>query len=165
MAQIIRITDNSVLIGNNDGSIITVSLQELTFSPSIGDEVKIFRNDTQTIVTKVEKHAQQQVEHVIGTQPQPIVINNVNNNSASSINTMNASSGGLMYSPKSRLVALLLCFFLGVVGAHRFYVGKVGTGIIWLLTLGLFGFGELVDFLLILFGSFRDKDGLRIKNW
>ena len=44
-------------------------------------------------------------------------------------------------SPKSRLVALLLCFFLGPLGVHRFYVGKIGTGILMLLTLG--GAGHL----------------------
>ena len=45
-----------------------------------------------------------------------------------------------MESSKSRMVALLLCFFLGTLGAHRFYVGKIGTGVVWLLTLGG-GFG------------------------
>jgi len=44
-------------------------------------------------------------------------------------------------SPKSRLVALLLCFFFGILGAHRFYVGKIGTGVLMLLTLGGSVFG------------------------
>ena len=67
-------------------------------------------------------------------------------------------------SPKSKAVAALLCFFLGYLGAHRFYAGKVGTGILWLLTFGLFGFGELIDFIMILCGSFKDGAGLPIKN-
>lgn len=62
-------------------------------------------------------------------------------------------------SGKSRLVAALLCFFLGELGIHRFYVGKVGTGILWLFTAGLFGIGWIVDFILILVGAFKDKDG------
>ena len=68
-------------------------------------------------------------------------------------------------SPKSRTAAALLCFFLGGLGIHRFYMGKIGTGILWLLTLGLFGIGALVDFIIILCGSAKDKDGLPIKNW
>ncbi len=68
-------------------------------------------------------------------------------------------------SSKSRLVALLLCFFLGGLGVHRFYAGKIGTGIVWLLTLGCFGIGSLIDLIMIICGSFTDKDGNLIKEW
>lgn len=68
-------------------------------------------------------------------------------------------------SPKSRMATFLLAIFLGEFGIHRFYVGKVGTGIIWLLTLGLFGIGWLVDILLIAFGSFKDKEGRAVLRW
>ena len=66
-------------------------------------------------------------------------------------------------STKSRGVAAVLCFFLGGLGIHRFYVGKVGTGILWLLTFGLFGWGALIDFIMILCGSFKDGTGAVIK--
>ena len=65
---------------------------------------------------------------------------------------------------KKRSVALLLCLFLGCLGAHRFYVGKIGTGILYLFTFGLFGIGWLVDFFSILFGSFRDKYGFWLRR-
>ena len=68
-------------------------------------------------------------------------------------------------SPKSRLCATLLCFFLGGLGVHRFYVGKIGTGILWLLTAGCLGIGSLVDLIMIACGNFRDKEGLPILNW
>ncbi len=68
-------------------------------------------------------------------------------------------------SPKSRLVALILCFFLGGFGVHRFYVGKIGTGILYLCTAGLCGFGWLWDLVMILVGSFRDSQGLALTNW
>ena len=68
-------------------------------------------------------------------------------------------------SVKSRLAALLLCLFLGFLGIHRFYVGKAGTGVLWLLTGGIFGIGALVDFIMIICGSFTDKSGAFVKNW
>lgn len=68
-------------------------------------------------------------------------------------------------SEKSRLVDALLCFFLGGLGIHRFYEGKIGTGILWLLTAGLCGIGALIDFIIILVGGAKDKDGKPIKRW
>ena len=62
-------------------------------------------------------------------------------------------------SPKSRLVALLLCIFVGGLGIHRFYVGKIGTGILFLLTAGVFGIGVIVDLIKIATGKFTDKYG------
>ena len=64
-----------------------------------------------------------------------------------------------MISAKSKGVAAVLCFFLGGLGIHRFYVGKVGTGLLWLFTLGLCGIGTIIDFIMILCGSFKDKYG------
>jgi TM2 domain-containing membrane protein YozV len=69
------------------------------------------------------------------------------------------------YSEKSRLVALLLCFFLGPFGAHRFYVGKLGTGVLMLLTLGGLGIWAVIDLIIVLLGSFRDKEGSRVYHW
>jgi len=68
-------------------------------------------------------------------------------------------------SERRILPALLLCFFLGVFGAHRFYAGKIGTGILELLTVGGLGIWWLVDLILIVTGSFRDSDGQKITEW
>lgn len=70
-----------------------------------------------------------------------------------------------MVSSKSRAIDLILCCLLGFLGVHRFYEGKIGTGILYLCTAGLFGIGVLVDFVMILAGSAKDKDGAQIKNW
>ena len=66
-------------------------------------------------------------------------------------------------SDKGKGTAALLCFFLGNLGVHRFYVGKVGTGIVMLLTLGCVGIWTLIDFIIILCGNFKDKYGLPLK--
>ena len=72
---------------------------------------------------------------------------------------------GQPVSPSSRLAATLLCFFLGVLGVHRFYIGKVGTGILQLVTFGGLGIWALVDLILIIVGSFRDKEERLLLNW
>lgn len=73
--------------------------------------------------------------------------------------TLNEIISTKTISGKSKGVTLALCGTLGWFGVHRFYSGKVATGIVWLLTAGVFGVGAFVDFLMILCGSFKDKDG------
>ncbi|NMD38529.1 MAG: TM2 domain-containing protein [Christensenellaceae bacterium] len=68
-------------------------------------------------------------------------------------------------SEKSRLVALLLCLFLGWIGGHRFYVGKIGTGVFYLFSGGFWGIGVFFDFIAILSGNFKDKEGLALSKW
>jgi len=66
-------------------------------------------------------------------------------------------------SEKGFVPTLLLCFFLGAFGVHRFYAGKVGTGILMLLTLGGLGIWSIIDFVMILTGSFLDVNGKKLK--
>lgn len=69
-----------------------------------------------------------------------------------------------MKSDKEWLVTLLLSLFLGTIGVHRFYVGKIGTGILQLITLGGCGVWTLIDIIMIITGNFKDKDGNVIQN-
>ncbi len=71
---------------------------------------------------------------------------------------------GAFTSRKSWGVALVLCLLFGGAGFHRFYVGKVGTGLLYLFTAGWCGIGWLVDLITILSGNFRDSYGLPINR-
>lgn len=80
------------------------------------------------------------------------------------------NEGSDYYGPKSRfsrglalIFALIGC--VCVAGIHRLYVGKIGTGILWLLTGGCFGIGTLVDIIMIALGSFKDADGNPLIDW
>tara|TARA_B100001146_G_C15829488_1_gene284419 strand:- start:99 stop:338 length:240 start_codon:yes stop_codon:yes gene_type:complete len=66
-------------------------------------------------------------------------------------------------SEKSFVSTLILCLLLGGLGVHRFYVGKVGTGIIMLMTLGGLGIWTLIDLIRIAVQKFTDSDGAVIK--
>lgn len=71
---------------------------------------------------------------------------------------------GAFVSDKGFVPAILLCFFLGTLGIHRFYVGKIGTGILMLLTFGGLGIWTIIDFVLIAVGSFRDAQGRELRR-
>lgn len=93
--------------------------------------------------------------------------------------TPEASSAGI--SPKSRLATTLFAFFLGQFGAHRFYVGKIGTAVVMLLLtivgwatfwiiigfvpLGIVWIWQLIDFIMAVAGKMKDSNGLPIEKW
>lgn len=89
-------------------------------------------------------YTQPQAQTAPPPAPTPIIINNVNTNT-----NVNAPMG-YYGKPKNKWVAFLLCFFLGYFGAHKFYEGKVGMGILYIFTAGLFGIGWFVDMIAIL---------------
>lgn len=107
-----------------------------------------------------EKRATEQNTYAAGASHQPqviqpqIVINTPSQNDTEPTPRVSANSRG---------AALLLCIFLGYLGIHRFFVGKAGTGILYLFTFGLFGIGWLVDTILIATDCFTDSAGLPLR--
>lgn len=75
------------------------------------------------------------------------VNNNVNNNNNN--NNVNNNSGGYRRE-KNKWVAVLLCLFLGAIGVHKFYEGKIGMGILYIFTVGIFGIGIIIDLIVLL---------------
>lgn len=71
------------------------------------------------------------------------------NNTSSSCASSSASVMGMRGKRKDKIVALILCICLGLCGGHKFYEGKIGMGILYLLTFGLCGIGWLVDIVII----------------
>lgn len=88
-----------------------------------------------------------QVEEVKQSEQPNIVINNSNNN----VNTNQNIAGALGVRMKNKWIAFFLCVFLGYFGAHKFYEGKAGSGILYLFTFGLFGIGWVIDCITLLF--------------
>ena len=68
-------------------------------------------------------------------------------------------------SEKKILPVFLLCLLLGPLGIHRFFVGKIGTGILMIVTFGGLGVWALIDLIMIIIGSFTDKEGNKITEW
>lgn len=76
---------------------------------------------------------------------------NINHESINTVNYNQVPQGNINAERKrkDKAVALLLCIFLGYFGAHKFYEGKAGMGILYLFTMGLFGIGWIVDIISI----------------
>ena len=72
---------------------------------------------------------------------------------------------GYAESERKILPAVILCGTFGWLGAHRYYAGKIGTGVLQTLTLGGFGVWTLVDFIRLTIGSFTDAEGRKITEW
>ena len=124
MAKIIEVTNEIVSIGRDDGTITEVRPSDLNFAPEIGDEVQVFESETKTIVSKVQNKTQT-------TEPAA--------NSGININVQNTQTNAVpnMYIANgkkavNKVVYLILAFFLGGIGIHKFYAGKIGSGILYL---------------------------------
>ncbi|WP_343246726.1 TM2 domain-containing protein [Diplocloster hominis] len=76
---------------------------------------------------------------------------------------MNPMQNTALKSPKSKTTTLILAIFLGWIGVHRYYVGKVGTGLLYTFTIGIFYVGWIVDIVKIASNTFQDSEGRTIR--
>lgn len=125
MAKIIQITSEVVTIGLDDGTISEVRPADLNFAPSVGDEVQVFTNETKTIVSKIEKKNSD--INPMGNGGINVTVQNSNNNTMPNMYIANGKKA------VNKVVYLLLAFFLGGIGIHKFYGGKIGTGILYMV--------------------------------
>lgn len=141
MAKIIKIKNDVVVIGMDDKSLKEVRIDDCEFTPEVGMEVEIFGNETTVVVHRVEKVVEKDLEKGIN-----IKIDNSNN----APYTAPVYVGGKVVN---KTVYLLLAFFLGGFGIHKFYVGKIGAGIGYILFSWTFipAFIAFIEFFIALF--------------
>lgn len=124
MSKILDITDTVITIGTDDGGIKEVRSSDVNFVPHIGDKVEIFETESRTIVSKVEEKRENMSMPAGGI--------NINMNNAQTMQTPQymLANGTVAVN---KVIYCLLCFFLGGIGAHKFYAKRAGTGLLYLL--------------------------------
>lgn len=123
MSKILDVTDEIVKVGTDDGKIKEVRRDDVKFDPAVGDKVDIFENESSVIIVKSEETNSKKDNQDSGV--------NININNSNNIPNNQYSGNGKKVVNK--WVYVLLAFFFGWIGVHKFYAGKIGAGICYLI--------------------------------
>lgn len=146
MAKIIKVNGDIISIGTNEGGIKEVRATDISFTPNVGDEVEIYETENDLIVTKKEEKRDSN-----------------SSNAGININVSNNQTGAQpMYvvnntKAVNKVVYCLLAFFLGGIGVHKFYAGKIGTGILYILFCWTF-IPSIISFIEFIIGLCKKAD-------
>lgn len=129
MGEIIKIEFDSVVVGIDDGSVVRVNLSDVNFIPQIGDRVKVFKDDKGYLLSKIKEKKIVEKESSLDYDFEK----NVPDESSKVTNNYYINTSIQNKKKVNKLSYVLLAFFLGGFGGHKFYSGKIGTGILYLI--------------------------------
>ncbi len=158
--KIIRITEENVLVGTDDGQVLEIKKSDLDFEPKFGMEVEKYTSGNEIIIIPKQIPVEEKPEKIANNLSveealkKGIVVNVANNN-----NTSNDNFDGYVQSGKvvNKVAYVLLAFFLGGIGFHKFYAGRVFAGIMCLLFCWTF-IPCIVAFFEAIFACFKPSD-------
>jgi TM2 domain-containing membrane protein YozV len=129
MSKVVRVSDDVIFIGTADGGILEVRREDMDFEPLVGEEVEIFKSETALIITRKDFPQAKAEEDLSGKSGINITIKNENasNNAGSEFGA--AATGKVV----NKIAYVVLAIVIGDFGIHKFYAGKIGLGIVYLL--------------------------------
>lgn len=135
MGKILKIDDDIVTVGNDDGTLTEVRIDDCNFNPNVGDDVNLFTSETKVVCIKAEPPKEEKSDMADMIKNGGINIS-LNQNQGS--NNIGVPAEDVYYNVGSKhavnkIPYVILAFLLGAVGGHKFYAGKPGQGILYLL--------------------------------
>lgn len=126
MDKIIKVTGEKVMVGTKNGGIIEVRRSDLSFEPVVGDIVNVYISESETIIFKAEEPKTKETQD----EKQGINININNQNASNNAGEYDSRNGRKVVN---KVAYVLFAILLGSFGVHKFYVGKVGLGIVYII--------------------------------